>query len=270
MGLLKTGLSTENYYKTFNKVYLHTFGEYYMLHYPFSKKEDDDFLQCQKNMTDYCVEKVGDIKGKKVLEVGCGNGIQAIYIMENYNPAEIIGVDLNKYNIKIAQEELSKKGVKNISFIVGNAQELSEINDNSVDILLNIESAFHYPDKDRFIKQIYRVLKPGGKFVIADLIKKHGEERRNGVWKRRMHFHHGSEFDYRKSLEEANLQLDLVEDITDHIIGSFHRCIEWFMKSRIINNVFTRIWGMFMLKLNAHLLKKKNSYFIFAGIKPKN
>ena len=268
MSLLKTGLSTENYYRTFNKVYLNTFGEYYMLHYPFFKEEEDDFLQCQKNMTDYCVKKVENLEGKKVLEIGCGNGIQAIYIMRKYKPAEIVGIDLNYDNIRIAKEELLKHGIKNIKFLIGDAQKLAEIDDDSIDIVLNIESAFHYPEKDKFIKQIYRVLKPGGEFVIADIIQKQEGKRKNGFWKRRMHFHHISESDYRKLIEEANLKLKLVEDVTDHVIESFYRCIEWFKRSKIIESVFTRIWATIMLRLNAHLLKKKQSYFIFTGTKP--
>ena len=268
LSLLKTGLSTENYYKTFNKVYLNTFGEYYMLHYPFYRDKEDDFLQCQKNLTDYCIDKVGKLEGKKVLEVGCGNGIQAIYVMKKYKPAEIIGIDLNENNIRIAKEEALKQGIENVKFYIDNAHTLSMIEDNSVDIVMNIESAFHYPDKEQFIKQIYRVLKPGGKFVIADIIKKYDEKRRKGFWKRRMHFHHGSETEYRKMIEDANFKLNFVEDITDHVIESFNICIKWFKKSRVIKNVFTRIWGMIMLRLNAHLLRKKQSYFIFAGEKP--
>jgi len=268
LSLLKTGLSTENYYKTFNKVYLNTFGEYYMLHYPFYMDKEDDFLQCQKNLTDYCIGKVGKLEGKKVLEIGCGNGIQAIYVIKKYKPAEIIGIDLNENNIKIAKEEALKQGIENVKFYIGNAHTLSMIVDNSVDIVMNIESAFHYPDKEQFLKQVYRVLKPGGKFVIADIIKKYDEKRRKGFWKRRMHFHHGSETEYRKMITDANLKLNFVEDITDHVIDSFNICIKWFKKSRVIKNVFTRIWGMIMLRLNAHLLRKKQSYFIFAGEKP--
>jgi len=270
VSLIKTGLSTENYYKTFNKVYLNTFGEYYMLHYPFFKEKDDDFLQCQKNMTDYCIEKVGNLRGKKVLEIGCGNGVQAIYIMKKYEPSKMIGIDLNKSNIRIAQKEALKQKVENIDFVIGNAEELLNLEDNSIDIVLNIESAFHYPNKDKFINQIHRVLKPGGKFLIADIIKKKNSKNRKGFWKKRMNFYHATESDYRKLIQNSNLELLLVEDITEHIINSFHKCIDWFKKSKIIKNVFTRIWGMIMLRLNAHLLEKKQSYFIFLGIKPLN
>jgi len=239
-----------------------------MLHYPYFKEEGDDFFQCQKNLTDYCIEKIGDINGKKVLEIGCGNGIQALYIMEKYKPSEIIGVDLNEDNIKIAQKELEKRDIKNVRFIVGNAQELFDIDGSSIDIVLNIESAFHYPDKKLFIEQIHKVLIPGKKFVIADIIKKSDKKRRNNVWKKRMHFNHWSELDYRKTFQDVGLNLDSVEDITDHVVVSFYRCIEWFKKSGVIKNVFVRIWGMIMLRLNAHLLKKKQSYYIFVGSKP--
>jgi len=47
-----------------------------MLHYPFYVNPNDDFLQSQKNLTDYCLLLLGDVSGKNILEIGCGNGIQ--------------------------------------------------------------------------------------------------------------------------------------------------------------------------------------------------
>ncbi len=268
MGLITTGASTENYYKTFNKVYLKVFNEYYMLHYPLYLNEGDNFFQCQKNLTDYCVQKVMPVEGKEILEIGCGNGIQSIYIMEKYKPSIIIGIDINKSNIDIAEMERKKKRIENIKFLVGNAQELDCIEDNSIDVVINIESAFHYPDKHSFLKQVYRVLKPGGKYIIADIIKKRPVEVKKGYWKKRMNFHHWDELKYRENLTKSGLILGEVEDITEKVIYSFTRCIEWFRESRVIKNIFIRIWGIIMLRLNRYLLKKKQSYFIFTGAKP--
>ncbi len=69
----------------------------------------------------------------------------------------------------MAQRENSR-----ISFKQDNAQELNTIPDHSVDVMICIESAFHYPDKNAFFKQIKRVLHPDGVFLIVDIIRSPG------------------------------------------------------------------------------------------------
>ncbi|MBA4322196.1 MAG: hypothetical protein C0408_05200, partial [Odoribacter sp.] len=139
-----------------------------MLHYPLYVKESDSFIQAQKNLTDYCVSLLDPLKNKEILEIGCGNGVQALYINAVHNPSSITGIDLNKGNIDIANSEKELTKTDNARFIVGDAQNLTQIASDSADVLINIESAFHYPDKPAFIKEINRVLKPGGQFLIAD------------------------------------------------------------------------------------------------------
>ena len=93
-----------------------------------------------------------------------------MYIAENQPDSKIIGIDLNHDNIAIALQ--NKNGQQNIEFRVDNAHHLQTISDNSIDLLLCIESAFHYPQKELFLQQVNRVLKKSGKFIIADIINK--------------------------------------------------------------------------------------------------
>ena len=82
----------------------------------------------------------------------------------------ITGIDLNKANIEIANNEKENAKADNVRFFVDDAQNLTQIPSDSIDVLLNIESAFHYPDKPAFLKEVHRVLKPGGQFLIADIL----------------------------------------------------------------------------------------------------
>src|SRR3972149_3531653 len=128
--LLSTAISTEYYYKTINYAF-QTFFDEYMMHYPLLDGDNSSFVQCQKNLTDHCLTKIPELKGKVILEVGCGNGSQGIYIFNKFQPAKLTGVDINKDSINIANDKLADNSVKNIVFMVDNAEKLSKIEDNS-------------------------------------------------------------------------------------------------------------------------------------------
>ncbi|MFW6371525.1 MAG: SAM-dependent methyltransferase, partial [Bacteroidota bacterium] len=141
--LIETGASTQDYYQSINKAYRKLFQKLLMLHYPFFKKEGESLEKRQVNLTDHCVSRINSLEDRHVLEVGCGNGAQSIYIYENYNPASFVGVDINSNNIELAK---SINGThQNLHYFVDDAQQLQNVADDSVDVLLCIESAFHYP-----------------------------------------------------------------------------------------------------------------------------
>src|SRR4030043_1075675 len=91
--LFSTGTSFSNYYRNLNLSLKRVNNEYTMLHFPYYVNDNDSFLQSQMNLTDYCVSKLSQFEGKSVLEIGCGNGIQAMYIKENFKPGVMTGID---------------------------------------------------------------------------------------------------------------------------------------------------------------------------------
>ena len=120
-----------------------------MLHFPYFMNEHESFEQRQINLVDHCISEFSDLSNKKLLEVGCGNGANCHYIAREYEDTEVIGIDLNEENLVIAKENQESD---NTTFIVDDAQKLEFVEDNSIDILICIESALHYPDKHSFFK----------------------------------------------------------------------------------------------------------------------
>ena len=104
------------------------------------------------------------INGKAVLEVGCGRGGGLSYITRYLSPKSATGVDLNKKAIEFCEKHYADE---TIDFLQANAQNLS-FEDNTFDVVINIESAHRYTQIDAFIYEVYRVLKPGGFFLFAD------------------------------------------------------------------------------------------------------
>jgi len=270
----KSGISTGGYYKSMNEALARLNQEYTMLHYPLHVKDDESFFEAQRNLTDYCMSLLPPMKGKNILEIGCGNGIQAHYILNKFSPASITAIDINMANLEIAHAETKKSNVKNIKFHIDDAQKLSTIEDNSMDYIINIESAFHYPDKPSFLKEVARVLKPGGTYLIADILTI--PRKRNALgryWKRRMHFHHWAKNNYEEELENASLRIENFHDVTSKVIQSFRNYRSWLRtmkKTNFFEDNLLKLYYTIHVRLNIHLLLTSRQYCIIVGGKSLN
>jgi len=105
-----------------------------------------------------------EIKGKDILEVGCGRGGGLSYINRYLKPKTVTGIDLNSKAIEFCRKNYS---AENNTFIQGNAQ-LLKFENNSFDVVINVESSHRYNNMSKFLGEVHRVLKPGGYFLFAD------------------------------------------------------------------------------------------------------
>jgi ubiquinone/menaquinone biosynthesis C-methylase UbiE len=267
-----SGTSTGKYYSSMNEALLKLNEEYTMLHYPYYGTDSDSFLKAQSNLTDYCMTLLPTVFGKEVLEVGCGNGVQAIYLHKKYSPGHIYAIDLNQGNIDIARKEVDSNGIQCVDFGIDDAQDLTTIEDNSVDFVINIESAFHYSDKPSFINQLYRVLKPGGSFLIADILTRNSKENKlKNSWKRKMSYHHWPMARYITEFPLADFHRVAVSDITQEVIRGFSIYKTWLreMKKRhFIEDLILKIYYTIHVRINMYLLKNRRQYCVFVGSKP--
>jgi ubiquinone/menaquinone biosynthesis C-methylase UbiE len=267
-----TGFTYGQYYESMNFALKRLNNEHTMLHYPFYVKESDSFIQAQKNLTDYCISLLKPIKNKEILEIGCGNGVQALYIKANHNPLSITGIDLSKANIEIAVSERERANIDNVRFLVDDAQNLTQIPSDSTDVLLSIESAFHYPDKSAFLKEVYRVLKPGGQFLIADILST--RKKREGImkiWGKPMVHHFWNRKRYDEEFPKSKLVINYSEDISNQVIKGWSIYRKWLPKIKgklFFQNVVFRIFYVINARLNIYFLNKRQQYFIYVGYKP--
>jgi len=206
------------------------------------------------------------------LEVGCGNGVQAIYLNQKYSPGHISAIDLNEGNIIIAKKEADRKGIEHLDFFVDDAHYLSTVADNSVDFVINIESAFHYSDKALFLSQIHRVLKPGGGFVIADILTRKSKGNKvKDSWKRKMSYHHWPIARYMKEFPLANFHNVTASDITLEVIKGFSLYKRWIREMKrqhFIEDLILKLFYNMHVRGIIHTLKNIRQYYVFAGTKP--
>lgn len=103
----------------------------------------------------------------KVLDMGCGVGGGAIFLAKECQ-AEVIGVNISSTQLQEAKRNVVKVGLENqISFIQADYLN-TELPTNSFDVIWAVESFFHCEDKEAFLKEAFRLLKPNGKLVLAD------------------------------------------------------------------------------------------------------
>ncbi|MHA1200885.1 MAG: class I SAM-dependent methyltransferase [Candidatus Heimdallarchaeaceae archaeon] len=113
-----------------------------------------------------------DLKNKDVLEIGCGRGGGASYISRYFKPKSYIGLDMAKEVIKFNSKYHK---VPSLSFVVGNAQDI-KFDDHSFDAIVNVESSRSYNDFEAFVSESYRVLRPKGHLLFADIRTKEENE----------------------------------------------------------------------------------------------
>lgn len=112
-----------------------------------------------------------DLGGKQVLEVSCGHGGGASYLVRTLGPASYTGLDLNRVGIDFCRTRHQLPG---LDFVCGDAENLP-FPDQSFDVVLNIEASSYYPSMPRFFAEVARVLRPGGHLVYADV--RYGRDR---------------------------------------------------------------------------------------------
>ena len=106
-----------------------------------------------------------DLTDKDVLEVSCGHGGGASYLVRTFKPASYTGLDLNPAGISFCR---TRHVLPGLDFVQGDAQNLP-FPDESFDVVINLEASHSYPNFPVFLAEVARVLRPGGRFVYADL-----------------------------------------------------------------------------------------------------
>jgi ubiquinone/menaquinone biosynthesis C-methylase UbiE len=106
----------------------------------------------------------GDLAGRDVLEVGCGRGGGAAFVYGRFAPRSLVGVDLARVAVRQARRRYGRPG---LTFVTGDAEELP-FPDDCFDVVVSVESTHCYPAPDRFLREVRRVLHPGGLLLLAD------------------------------------------------------------------------------------------------------
>ena len=136
--------------------------------------ESAGLARAVERMVDVIVAPAGLRADHRVVDAGCGIGGTAIHLAQRHG-CTVEGVNISRAQLGLAERKARDAGLDDrISFAYADCSRHLPFADDSVDVVVNIESACHYSDRGQFLREVRRILKPGGRIAALDWMARDG------------------------------------------------------------------------------------------------
>lgn len=143
------------------------------LHYGYWDKSTKNFHEALLNINKVMAGKAGITSSSDVLDAGCGVGGSSLWLAKNIG-CHVTGISLSDKQVADANSKAKEENLSSLAFFEKNDFTDTQYPSESFDVIWAIESVCHAHDKSDFIKEAFRLLKKGGRLILADFFKKEG------------------------------------------------------------------------------------------------
>ncbi len=157
------------YYDTLGPFYQIVWGD--SIHFGYWDDPADvgvSMARAQQRFTDLMIEQMALGPGQRALDVGCGTGRPGIRLAQR-SGGHVTGITVSQSQLAQARANAQTAGAENIRFELVNAMDLP-YSDGAFDAAWAFESIFHMPSRLRVFEEMRRVVRPGGRVVVADFV----------------------------------------------------------------------------------------------------
>lgn len=136
------------------------------IHHGYFEHRGETAVEAQEKLIDKLLALLTISSQHRILDVGCGLGGSSLYLARKYG-AKVTGITLSQKQVDMATQLATKENIRDVTFQVEDALSLASFSEGTFDIVWSLESCEQFYDKQLFIEQAFRVLKPGGSLLLA-------------------------------------------------------------------------------------------------------